>query len=430
MSFGAIASACCCSEGCETECCDWWACSPAGPINVVLTGSAVTTRSIAPGSQVFVIEEIHWSITATMTRSGNTCAISAPYTNLHRFTAQTCVFSYQKITRNYDVGKWHVCTNFCDTGCCWKTIFAGCETLEDPGLSGVLLPSSPWFSCNAGDPCLLAYALPRGPDPCLVWNCSGKDCNNGLVGEEGCTDCGCPQTTDDLIFKHVQTTESAFTGNITGSGSSCGASSDCAPFACPIGSPAVNPMNLVRAGDVLTIVCVPEHCKSGCVRPVLLFTPTFTGQQISITIDHTMDECCSPPCEPADCLTESLEALCVKPFFILGKGNCLNASTFDDPLTGCSALPAPSSTFLSEGLDMAGIGCLECQPLNQSLVVGENCIETAFKGSPYFCATETQACCLPLLDPNCTPTFYSSKVCYWPAWCENDERTTTWTWTM
>jgi hypothetical protein len=257
-----------------------------------------------------------------------------------------------------------------------------------------------------------------------VWNCPAAGCESGTAQEEGCTDCGCPQTTDDLVFKHLETREWAFTGTITGSGSSCGAVSDCAPFACPTGFPAVNPLNLVRAGDVLTIVCVPEHCKSGCVRPVLLFTPAFAGQQVSFTIDRTMDECCPSPCDPEDCLTESLEALCLKSFFILGKGNCLNAATFDEPLTGCAALPAPSSSFLTEGLDMAGIGCRECQPLNQTIVVSENCIETAFKGSPYFCATYAPKDCE--VDP--TPVLQS--LCYWPAWCENDERTTTWTWTM
>lgn len=430
MSSGVIASACCCAAGCETDCCDWWACSPAGPLNVMLSGSAITNRSILPGSQVLVIEEIYWTITATMTRSGNTCSISAPYTNLNRFTAQTCVLSYQRITRNYDVGKWHICTNWCGPICCWKTVFAGCETIEAPGLNYDLLASSPWFACT-GDPCTLEISFLRNPDPCLVWNCTGKDCSSGTVGDgAGCSDCGCPQTTDDLVFKHLETREWAFTGNVTGSGSTCGASSDCIPFGCPTGSPALNPMNLVRAGDVLTIVCVPEHCKSGCIRPVLLFTPRFTGQQVSFTIDRTMDECCPSPCDPEDCLTESLEALCIKPFFILGRGNCLNAATFDDPLTGCSDLPAPSSTSVFEGLDMAGIGCSECQPLNQTRVVGENCIETAYKGSPYFCAIENQSCCNPPLDPNCTNTEASYDICYWPAWCESDERTTTWTWTM
>ena len=459
MSNGAIAAACCCQEGCETDCCAWWACSPTGAITVTLSGSAVTNRKILPSSTptTLAVEEVYWTITATMTKSGTTCdfaaagAPSSNWPNLFRYSAQTVDFSYQRITRNYDLGAGATCVNTNAATCCRCSYTDnGCAVTPSGNIQG-----APCGPCSGGPSCA-DYGICDGFDrhnPCLNWNCLGTDCGDGTVpgadtGAEGCTDCRCPSTVDELVWKLIETREYNWTGTMTSAGS-CGDPNDCGcdiASGCDRGAMAGFPVPynslgaLARAGDILTIVCVEGYCKEGCAKPVLVFRP----QTVLSTANGTEewwaggpgtgeeDPCCVD-CEGAEfCYTSQPWAPCVTGFAVIGRGNCLNGSTFDAPSTGCDWMPVPhsaSSLCLSNGVDMAGIGCSSCTVLDGTFTT-ERCVETAYKGSPYFCAKVNADAFIPCLDPNGEFVEGSVEVCYWPAWCESDERTVQWTWAM
>lgn len=515
MSNGVVTSGCCCNQECASDCCSWWSCSPTAPINVVLSGSAITNKKILPGTQVLLLEEIYWTITATLTRSGSTCTPSGapPYNTLYRYSAQTCNFSYQKKIYFRDVGESYTCLQLR-----WSPLFCGAVTVEGdcmtwanpsvpfsgwdigvlpcydgvppcsyywtcPGASGCSPPTYPGTGCLpcaqnsdilAGYSSCQAYydingvwpePSPRtGPNPCLSWNCCfGGNCadSNTACSETGCEGIRCPSSPDEIEFRLQSTLELTYNGNLTGSGT-CGNDTCIPDFGnCPNSIPGPAPFFVgppsvfVRSGDVITIVCVETQCKADaeCVKPVLIFSPDTAGKFLDQVLDKTMDPCCPWPCgDPKqECLVESQVSLCIKPFAIFGKSACLNASTFDDPITGCSMHPSPVYGFGDGGQDMAGIGCSPCQPLNQTLEFPPYCNggsnDPEKQGdSPYFCSVYNEgdlycpegcACDNPP-GPSifCPPSDCTSKPggeirrCHWPGWCEMEERTTVWTWTM
>jgi hypothetical protein len=465
VSNGAIAAACCCTEECETDCCDWWACSPAGPITVTLSGSAIVERKILPSASptTLIVKEVYWTITATMTKSGTTCDFAAAgspslnWPNLFRFSAQQVDFSYQRIERTYDVGSYHVCQNFCPPQCCTADYTdSGCLTNIQGGLSNTdPCACGTDFMCD--DPLFGGFLALTSTNPCLSWNCGsamGANCADGEVTGDnipvGCTDCGCPQTVDDIVFKLIETKEWNWTGTILAPGfcaeSTCGDTCDESP--CdrgPLDDTGVpyKLTTLARSNQVLAIACVEGYCKEGCAKPVLVFRPSFAGATGSGTYERwsgdptdwpdNRDPCCVD-CEGDDSSCYSSEAWtpCIEPFAVLGKGNCLNGSTFDAPTLGCDSHPAPvfNNVLCTGSDDMAGKGgCQPCTALTGTFPEGEYCPPTG-KGSFYFCATAGNSCFIPCNDANGKLVEFPGTVCYWPAWCESDERTIQWTWSL
>jgi hypothetical protein len=521
MSNAVIASACCCGEEpCAGGCCDWWSCSPTAPINIVLTGSATTNIRILPGTQVLLTEEVTWTITATLTRSGSSCTPSGPppYNNLFRYSAQTCNLAYSKKQYLRSVGESYTCRQLP-----WSPLFCGpvtyvgeCVTWANPSapFSGYDIGLYPcfdgtppcnyyWTCLNASGNCIPptspgpecvpcgqnsnilsnwssceAYYLangvwpepsPRtGPNPCISWNCCfGARCSdsNSACSYEGCEDIRCPESPDEIEWRLQTVREWSYNGPITASGISCvpPPSSYCpVECSCPnsivgldcVSPPRGSPGNLVRPDDVLTIVCVETQCKEDgeCAKPCLIFNPVTGDKFLDYVADSSMDPCCPYPCrEPVDeCVVESQEPLCIKPFAIFGRSACLNATTFRDPFTGCSMPPEGQS---GGTLDMAGwFGCPVCQPINRTEEIGMSCNggsnDPAKQGpSPYYCGVSNEGdlyCpegCVCDQPPNpgslcppwpCTPEYgnIEYRKCSWPGWCELFERTVLWTWAM
>ena len=516
MSNGVVSTGCCCnSESCASQCCDWWSCSPTGPINVSLSASAITNKKILPGTQTLLIEEIHWTVTATLTRSGSTCVVAeagiAPFNALYRYSAQTCNFSYQKKIYLRDVGQSYTCWQlpWAPLQCGSRTEIGDCVTYGSPnsefsatyaGLMSLCVNGNPpcgfyWTCPQPGGctstsvpgaqcvPCGINSSLgnlgtcqdffdangywpepsPRtGPNPCLSWNCGTAADSNDACSGAGCEGIECPQSPDQIDFRLLETREFTYNGQLTAGGSSCGPG-ECPPDfgSCPnsipgpppflVGSPSI----FVRPGDVITIVCVGTQCKADaqCVKPVLIFSPDTTDKFFDSIYDRTMDPCCPWPCgEPENCVVELQTPFCIRPFAIFGKSNCLNSSTFDSPINGCSMHPSPLYGFGVDGIDMAGVGCSPCQPLEQVLEFPPYCNggsnDPNNQGdSPYFCAVENAGdpycpqgsicSCTPNSAVFCPPSCSSSGVapytvrrCYWPGWCEVEERTTSWGWSM
>lgn len=429
----AVLSACCCGGGppVPSTCCNWWACSPTSTINVTWSGSSTTKREITPSAspQEFTVEEIYWSVTATMTRSGTIC--TGLGASLFRYTASSCVFSYTRIRRAWSVGGHHTCANWFGGSCCYKEQNGGCITYTGN------VPPEPCVPCGDGPACGAGqgFYLSKGVNPCVCWNCSGTDCNDGDVGNFynpiGCTDCVGPSSPDDLIFRQVQEEQWSFTGTLIGKGS-CSTEAFCpmTPFNCSIG----NPFNLVPAGKVLTILCTTLCNEVGdlTARPVILFTPVTTGKFLTHSFDTSMDPCCPYPCDliVQPCYSEDSVELCIKNFLVTGSGNCLTQTTFDEPQNGgCQGWLVPHGGLLDgvNPLNFGGVACAICSPIEVA-TIEENCIETEENPNGYYCATSYAGAMLPYCsdDPVYVPENF--VINYWPDWCEKDTTTREWSW--
>lgn len=430
MSNGAIAAACCCNVPCESDCCDWWACSPAGPINVTFSGSWVTNRSIVPGSQVFTVEEIYWTITATMTRTGSTCIATPPFTNLYRYVAATCNFSYQRIKRTYDVGNRFICNTRCVPPCCtcgdcYSTFFTPGSPLTGPGERD---PFTPGAACGTGPACSSLTAFSNfdcnqvytgggpGSKP-LTLNCFSWNCNP--CTEPDCTGWGCPATPDDLIFRLVGEQEDTFVGVLTANTTNGCGSLDNFPF-------GPRHADLAGPGAVLTIVC-SKLCND-CAKPLLIFNPECSGKTLTSTIDYSMDPCCPLPCEPfpPPCIVDASGGLPIKPFAVLGSGNCLNQSSFDAPTTSTADYPTPTGVWPSviPGINFGGLEAeIPCTPLERTFN-NKFCRYPEFEN--LYCAHNIEACYDA--EGNQIPGTGVIDICYWPNWCEIDETVVSFNW--
>jgi hypothetical protein len=91
----------CCCDGCPTDCCDFWACSPTAPITVTISGSTESTSECDQG-QTLTTETVFWQITATMTRVGTDCAS-------YRYVASQGELEYTKTIRTYETTNGGVC---------------------------------------------------------------------------------------------------------------------------------------------------------------------------------------------------------------------------------------------------------------------------------------------------------------------------------
>jgi hypothetical protein len=191
---------------------------------------------------------------------------------------------------------------------------------------------------------------------------------------------------------------------------------------------------------VLVIVCTdagdtggPE-CLSECIRPMLMFNPDSTPIFVQTEVDRTMDPCCgADPCLGAeDCLvsSEAIAPWWIAPFVILGKGDCLNETSFDEPSTGECYFPFPyrdpalGTGFPPNGfidfVDFGGINNQPCSPLER-IDSGKICRDEAYmiKNGLY---------CSWLVNTTVEPCVTDLYFCPWNPWCETTNEFRTWTW--
>lgn len=416
MSNGAVLSTCCCAT-CTKSCCSWWECSPTDPVSITLTGSSNTIRNITTPSsavpvQTFAVEEISWSITATLVRSGSACPGTS--TTMYRYSADTCHLSYHRKRKTFSVGNRHICNKWCFDPCCNVTVNGDCRTYSG---ARQLTPEDP---CGTGAACGSSEGRYNrlAPDPCFSWNCNS-------CAEPDCEGWGC-KSLSEMEFRHIQNNEIVVNTNLTSSGSGiCSYDTGCV---LPPSTNCTNNFALAKPGAVITVICSID-CGETCVKPALIFTPgpNFPGTAI---VDYTMDPCCPTPCAefPETCYFSDDVNYCIRPFMILGQGNCFNSSTFSSPTTANCALPNPdvdhASGWGSTELDMCGAGCATCAPLDRTYD-SSYCVDTEFEG--LYCAAFGE---LPDAEPGYCERDQTSQICYWPNWCERDYTTVQWGWSL
>lgn len=442
MSNGVVTSACCCNQGCQTDCCAWWACSPDGEINVTLTGSKIVTRTITPGGQNWIEEEISWSITATMQRTGSTCTDTSPgYPNLYRYEAASCEFSWEKVRRLYSHGNRKTCSVDCAVLCCECSDWI-CEPLSGPGLQatpeGPCGPGDPCYIYFPGDiPCFYTYTglTPEAGGPtgnsCFSWNCKPFD------ESAGCGSAGCE---DVIEFRLIQVTTNSWAGTLYGLQGGFTAAINSCPREGNFPGQVENTRydwlsrSSLATPPVLVVVCTDE-CGGDCVKPMLLFNPDSSAVFVQTEFDRTMDACCNAnPCVASEtCLTTggSIQPWWIWSFVIVGKGDCLDATTFDEPTTGECFFPWPwygniitplPPSGYADHVDMIGIYDQPCSPLER-IDSNKECRDEAYMAfNNLYCAWEE------LTDPElCIIDFY---YCYWNPWCETTVDSRTWGWNV
>ena len=385
---------------------------------MTLTGSSTTTRNITTPSsvdpvQTFTVEEISWSITATLVRSGSACPGTS--TTMYRYSADTCHLSYHRKRKVFSVGYHNICSKWCFDPCCGVVPDGDCRTYSG---AQRLTPESP---CGTGTACgseefqYNQLAL----NPCLCWNCNP-------CAEPDCDGWGC-KSLSEMEFRHIQTDELVVNTNLTSSGSGI---CSYAPTSCnlPPSTTCNNNLNFAKPGAVITVACSID-CGETCVKPMLIFTPgpNFPGTEIT---DRTMDPCCPIPCAefPETCYFTYAGNYCIRPFMILGQGNCFNSSTFSSPTTANCALPSPDYIFWPGGvgneLDMCGAGCATCAPLDRTYD-SVYCVDSESKS--YFCAAFGT---FPDAEPGFCERDQTPEICWWPLWCERDYTTVQWGWSL
>lgn len=386
MSNGVLAALCCCGESCVSDCCDMWACSPAGPINITFSGHKVETTVFSPMTRSIVTEEIHWTITATLTRSGATCAD-------YKYSAATCVLSYQRITRfNWDIAS--------GPSRRWR-----CQLYEGVDINGD-------GQITIDETCLpLGEPFCQSADSCGSWNCKKNPCNCGGLGifgmADGCVGCGCIDAVN-LDIKLLGSYETNFTGTIAGtSGGGTG--------------PGHNGLRVPNS--VITLTCTTE-C-GPCKKPILLFYPNLVPHQATSTQEACGDPCwdtaVAGPC--SNTFSEPLSTY-VRGFAVLGTGACFNSTNFDVPLNSAGGDGIP---VLMGGYDchtISGLGCpfgvnYDCLPMQQSY------------SSKMHYDPETQenifaAYCT--VDRNCV--LQTVSVCFIPPFDSVTSTDHTWNWTL
>ena len=435
---GALSSACCCG-GCPTSCCNFWNCSPAGPINIEFSFYTEDRTDIVEGGQGWVNGYWLWTITATLTRSGSQCTPDPPlYANVYRYSATTCNITAQRVTNDYLYGgRWicnqlPICVPEVENGgyCCTGDRY--CAGIKDS--SGQLNIFTPPYTCS-GDPCGTYYNV-RLFNSCFSWNCKPVD-------EEPGGDCAGWGVKDinDFEWKLTRTSTINYSGTISGSGiyqpsDECtggGFETPSTDPGCPNSWPYVG---AVKAGDVITVVCAGGApgfggvCGEDCLSPVLIFTPYSSNLDVQIITDQTMDPCCGicdiPPivtqCYSETNTTRTRNILCG--FMIKGSGSCLNESTFKNPTTADCFFPLDPALFPGPGIETA------CTALN----VSQEWLKWRVCNNP---DTSDPGECDEFNDTNYCATrrtdcdgVQTGSVQYWPNWTEKRTRISYWNWNI
>lgn len=356
MSAGAVSSACCCG-GCSTDCCTFWECSPTSGTFTISAGST-KTRTISPSGQTMTVETVNWSITATLTRTGTGCST-------YRLYANTCQFSYQKMSRVYWLGKK----------------FTAYDAL------GIFIEGIGFVPC---DP------LPPAYDADCHWNCN----SDGTCKEE-------------VEFRLKEQTDSSYMATIAGAAVS--------PFTRQLHG------TLWVPNSVITIACMPD-CDSECIRPVLLFAPGTHSATSGLQTVETVDPCACADlvADGLPCLTNwTGYTFMPSEFAVIGASGCLDGSSFDSPRTTSGGVPTEAPFDDPFGLDnptdnMLGAGSvdsigLKCTDLDRTFT-------TKYCESPAGNADNDKIC--TRID-NCFDNNLIS-TCYWPDWCEMDQTVIDW----
>jgi hypothetical protein len=393
---GVVSSGCCCAEGCG-DCCDFFSCSPTTPFTIELSGNWVSQETFSPSGQVITTGEIHWTITATMTRIGSDCST-------YRYYANTCEFSYEYITRRwsaggndmfydgsgpFDLDGFTFCTRYYRFDLDGDMSYYGkyltnLEYSNDYGSECWQSACPCWFapinlttgtcSCSSEDSC---GNVPAGTascgrnssgvrHTCQFWNCTSYA--SGYSDDNACNGFTV-KAAADILLKVVK--EETWTWNATlqgrpatycppGSGNLCNTGLDNGDDVnCP------NHQNYWVPGSVITIAC-KRNCNPDCDSPILIFNPNPAQVVTGVyTDDNCMSPCVDMGCEEPTVGCSSSFNVNLPPIFpwvIFGSGDCLNGDTFDEPITsqpsanpaGCGPGPAnrwsddlPSVVFYS-----------------------------------------------------------------------------------
>lgn len=367
-----VSSGCCCTKASCPACCDFWACSPLGPFTIVLTGSWVSTETFNPSNQTITTGEIHWSITATVQRTGTNCAT-------YRYYANSCDFSYEYIQRQWSVGgsdvpsdgssgqgiagDYEICERWfrfdLDGDGAYEASYPNLEydgqyndqCLQSAcycatGSSSVNLPvtndTNPICACTNANYCrtneFTCDTSSTAKHECFFWNCEAFE--EGYADENACDGFG-PKPAANIIAKVVR--EQSWVWNVTLQGRP--AQYDILGNLINTGlqkNPAWCNEHQTHwvPGSVITISCKRE-CDTECDRPILIFNPD--PNQVSeglYTDDYCMGPCIDKGCSAPSfsCSTSSVVNLpFIDPWVIIGSGLCMTSSTFEDPITPCNS---------------------------------------------------------------------------------------------
>lgn len=430
MSNGIITAGCCCGA-CAT-CCSWWSSSPAGPVDFTLTFYQNHTMEVL-GGQFMQLGYIAWTITATLTKSGNCCdyyACAPSFNNLTRYTANVCEIAVSKVSNIYSYGHTRrtcleddisACTGL--PGCYCTMSPRGCEYTGGFTYDG-LGCTDPCTNYNSPfDPSLPYYRL---GDPCFQWNC--KKCNYRMP--LGQCECEC-KTVPELLWKKLYEVRESYNATVFGTGPGPGS-----PSPCPlIGKP-------LQAGPnaVITIYCGPNPCGGTCFVPRLIFSPRDqTLVTKAVEYDASMNSCCPngycPTTEPytglipyGSCFSTAttFTPRCLPPFELIGKGNSFNSATFSNPIS-VSEWDVTLGFQVQTGTTLWGPGYLAynfapaCELVNKSAVCQKYAWDHsedghANSGSPYhpiYCGNDRL---YPL--GNFKGCELVSTRCWGPSWTE------------
>jgi hypothetical protein len=407
-----VSSGCCCQKESCPDCCDFWACSPSGPFTIVLTGSWIEQETFSPSNQTITTGEIHWSITATVQRTGNSCAT-------YRYYANSCDFSYEYIQRIWSVGGSDVPTDgsgggvpsdyqICDRHFrfdldgdnSYEAVYIGdpldpAAQLEYDGqynneclrsacpcavAQGVYDINTGFCTCTDANYCRSNQFTCDGSDTarheCFFWNCEAFQ--EAWADENACNGFG-PKPAANILVKVIQ--ERSWVWNVTLQGR---------PAQYDTNGNLIN-TGLQRngawcnehqshwvPGSVITISCKRE-CDTECDRPILIFNPN--PNQVSVGV-HT-DDLCMGPCmnkgcsAPAQACSTSYNVNLpfIDPWVIIGSGNCMSSSTFEDPITPCDSGNGfigdhPSGMMYLPNPPFIGIPVFNLYPPSSGLAMG------------------------------------------------------------
>lgn len=188
----------CCCGGCPQSCCDLWSCSPAGPINITLSGTS-ETYDLCDNGFDYVHEEVTWEITATLTRSGRNC-------NAYYFSTNTANLEITYKARIWAETTGAVCDappapcqfDHCDDCVCHPPSREVCK-LTTWTYNGPIAGSGPAFIV---DP---RYAALVPANAVLTIACAANQCDSPCVNPillwtpaDSCEESSCPNGCKDF----------------------------------------------------------------------------------------------------------------------------------------------------------------------------------------------------------------------------------------
>jgi hypothetical protein len=358
-----------------------------------------------------------WTITATLTKSGNCCDYNScgpTYNNLMRYTADVCEVAVTRVSNIYSFGRPRKSCVEDDPAACVGLPNCYC-TVDPKGCNQVQLPGGPvppplYTGGNTYDgggnctvPCTnfnypYTGSLPAGyqlGNSCASWNC--KKCNT--IQPLGDCECEC-KTVPELLWKKLYETTRNYNATVFGTG------------AGPAGCSYSGKPSQAGANAVITIYCGPNPCGGTCFVPQLLFTPR--NQALvsdSMTYDATMNPCCPngycPYSEPyyshipwGSCYSTITTSTphCFPEFTLVGRGNLFNGATFTNAITRYSLDPTLGFGVQSGNADTSGYGMFPNVPACEAFNKTNDCVK-------YFRDHDSQ-----------TPT----DSPYWPVYCANE----------